>query len=112
MTALYRAKYDTETTPTTDEVNRSVSENETILEEAERLTNSKRKEEYGTYADNAKKAIDIYKAIRGKYAVETPADVALFQLAHKLGREMCRHKRDNVVDACGYLKLYYEEASK
>jgi hypothetical protein len=85
---------------------------ETVLEEAERLTNSKRKDEYGTYAENAEKAVKIYAAMRGSSIVETAADVALFQLAHKLGREMCRHKRDNVVDACGYLKLYYEEVTR
>jgi hypothetical protein len=85
---------------------------ETILMEAERLTQTKRQDEYGSYADNAKKAIEIYKAIKGTTEVATPADVALFQLAHKLGREMCKHKRDNIVDACGYLKLYYQEVTK
>ena len=35
----------------------------------------------------------------------TPKDGLLFMVCVKLSREMHRHKRDNLVDACGYTRL-------
>ena len=82
---------------------------ESVCEEAAKLVNQKRAEEYGSFKDIAEQALKIYGALNFDMPViilEGARDVALFMVAFKLAREVVKSKRDNVVDACGYLEIY------
>lgn len=85
---------------------------ESILEEAERLTSQDRNEQYGSWESNALVALDFYKNFKGcpveELKVSNPADFAMLMACLKQARESHYHKRDNVVDCVGYWKLYYE----
>ena len=75
----------------------------TILEEAEQIINGERKDAYGPVEESFKKVATIWSVVLG-YEV-TPAQVALCMVGLKLVREVTTHKRDNLVDAAGYLGL-------
>lgn len=81
---------------------------ESILSIADRLVSEDRAKQYGSFAVNAKKAIDLYYCIKRTLFIENAQDVALFMICLKLGREVCKHKRDNLIDIAGYLKLWDE----
>lgn len=86
-------------------------EQENVLEEANRLTQQDRAAQYGTFDENATRAIAMYKAFKQSTEINTTRDVAMLMTFLKLARESFKHKRDNIVDACGYLKLYEIEKS-
>lgn len=79
-----------------------------ILEEAEELTRTDRAQQYGPIEGNAETAIKIFELIKGDTSLSVPSDVALFQFCHKLARNSYKYKRDNLVDAVGYLKLFHQ----
>lgn len=78
-------------------------ENESILQEAERITTNSRKEQYG----NVEQSFSTYKNIlKSTFNIElTEIEIVKVLMAIKLGREQYQHKRDNLVDLCGYAKL-------
>lgn len=75
-----------------------------ILEEARKTINGERQDSYGNPEDSF---ADI-ALLWGWYLGRTlrPSDVAMLMALLKFSRERHQHKRDNVVDACGYLSLY------
>lgn len=81
-----------------------------LMKEADSLVNGDRHEAYGA----AKEAFDAYglawtALLRNKLkpgAVIDASDVTLLMAALKLVRESNKAKRDNVVDAHGYLSLH------
>jgi hypothetical protein len=84
--------------PTTPEPTKSV------LLEAESLVNGDRRAAYGDVKLNFGRWADACKA----HAIDvTPAQLAMIMVLGKLSRETNKKKRDNIVDACGYLELYY-----
>lgn len=76
---------------------------ESMLQEAERLTDGDRRELYGSAVDNFRGIADAFNAATGHHI--TPAQVGLFNLIQKICREGHAHKRDNLVDIAGYAKL-------
>ena len=79
---------------------------ESILAEADRLVSGPRQGEYGhpgeDFADTA-----AINSVLLKAKLKAPLDardVALFMVGVKLSRESRRPKRDNRVDAAGYLR--------
>jgi hypothetical protein len=83
-----------------------------ICEQVKELVYGDRALQYGSFGDNAQRILDIYFSIKKTREVSTPADVALFMLCVKLGREGTKPKRDNRVDAAGYIELWDQEIEK
>lgn len=75
-----------------------------ILVEAENLVHGDRLDDYGHPLDVYQLCADLWNPILGTSSI-TPEKVALCMAALKLAREMCKHKRDNLVDAAGYFEV-------
>jgi uncharacterized protein DUF6378 len=93
------------------ETNGLLTENKvskSVCLEAYKMVRGERASQYGSFKTNAKRILDIYRAVKQNGLVETESDVAIFLVALKLGREGTKHKRDNLIDACGYLELLDE----
>jgi hypothetical protein len=84
---------------------------ESILDEAQRLVTSDRNYQYGPWEEESARVCMIMDIL-------APLDAGAFQhgrnatarftlsiVVLKMVRDSYRHKRDNLVDACGYLKL-------
>lgn len=85
-----------------DEGERSCGGALSILTEAESVVNGDRDSDYGDSNANLKRIADISTLIG------QPIDasgVCRVMLAVKLARETYKHKRDNLVDLCGYAEL-------
>lgn len=78
-----------------------------VLEEADQITDGQRREDYGHPLDDFAKVQGMAKALWGR-GPESEEEHALYMVFVKLAREQHTHKRDNIVDACGYLKTYQE----
>lgn len=92
----------------------SPSTHETILQEAQRLVGGDRGSDYGHPLDDYNKTGMIWGALLHKWAklaaqsdvpLPVPADLAcLMMVGVKLSRHVNKRKRDNLVDAAGYLR--------
>lgn len=71
-----------------------------ILLEAHKLVHGDRGESYGSPLDDFSRTATMFNALKGTNL--TAEDVAVFMMCVKLSREANRHKRDNLVDLCGY----------
>lgn len=82
---------------------------ESVLAEADRLIVGARQGDYGHALDNFTTIAELWTGyLRGKqYCFDrdrlAAEDVAMLLVLLKLGREMGHHKRDNIVDAAGYV---------
>lgn len=74
---------------------------ETILEEAQRLVLGARQADYGHPFHDFSRTAMMWSAILDRPI--SPEEVALCMVALKLSREVNKPKRDNRVDAAGYL---------
>jgi len=80
------------------------------LKEVDDLISDVRRKDYGSIKDNMRDTNDIFEVMTEmNLSVE---ESILFMVAHKLAREKYKHKKDNIIDAIGYLVLYLEEAEK
>ena len=88
---------------------------ESVLLEAYNLVNGNRHEDYGGWRKDYETVAAFFKLLTdGKYDM-TPAECVRFMLAVKLSREARKHKRDNLVDLCGYsegLNLLEEDSDE
>lgn len=83
-------------------VRKAIEEDETILQEAQRLVHGNRGADYGhPYFDFSKTAL-IWQAVLG--IPVTPEQVALCMVGVKISREVNKPKRDNLVDGAGYFE--------
>jgi hypothetical protein len=84
-------------------------ENESILEEAQRLTTESRNYQYGPWDEDAGKTCNIINLLCPLTNTDeprmTPEIFTFAMIMLKLVRETYKSKRDNRVDAAGYLKL-------
>ena len=80
---------------------------ETILKEAERLTNQDRRATYGHPLDNFTRTANLFNAQFAHKLKEpfTAEDIEIAMVLVKLARQAHKPQRDNLVDACGYLNL-------
>lgn len=81
---------------------------ESILDEAKRITEGTRRAEYGAPADDFARAAHMWTGIlAGKLRDGQPVtamDIPLCMIAVKLARQTHHHKRDNLVDIAGYAR--------
>lgn len=84
-----------------------------VLDEARAIINGERQDAYGNPEDCFKDIAFLWKwwlgimmTTCGGSAPMKPSDVAMMMALLKIAREVHNHKRDNIVDACGYLGLY------
>jgi hypothetical protein len=79
--------------------------NETILEEAIRITGGDRNTDYGSAVDDFARIAGMWNILfggKGNGQPFKPADVALAMCCVKLSRQSHRPKRDSWVDLAGY----------
>jgi hypothetical protein len=84
-----------------------MSEIETVCEEAQRIVYGDREATYGKPSKNFDATAKLWNAhLSAKYGISdiiTAHDVAWMMMQLKQAREMHQHKRDNIVDAIGYV---------
>ena len=78
--------------------------NETICEEAQRLTHGDRNNDYGHPLDNFQVTVDLINARFGTSF--KPEEFPEIMILVKLGRQANASKRDNLVDIAGYANTY------
>jgi len=74
-----------------------------ILDEAKKIIETDRQADYGPPKDNWGRTAKIWSGILGTEV--TPEQAVLCMVGVKLAREGFKHKRDNLVDAAGYLGI-------
>lgn len=74
-----------------------------ILLEAHALINAERQESYGAPVESFCRTARLWSAYLGHSV--TAKDVAACMALLKLSREAHQHKRDNLLDAAGYIGL-------
>lgn len=74
-----------------------------ILSEAEEIVNGSRHSDYGDARESFSRVATIASVMTGKELA--PEDCCAVLMAVKLVRESFAHKRDNLVDLCGYAEL-------
>ena len=88
--------------------------NGSVLNEAIKIINGERNQQYGSPEDSFSliaKLWNIYLAETGVDDFELDKrDVAFMMMLLKVARELNGHKRDNIVDLCGYAGLYADMA--
>ena len=78
------------------------------MREACQLVNGPRQADYGTPRENYAGVAKVWSGLLAPILKRdiTPEEAALMMVGLKLQREAMRHKRDNIVDAHGYLLVY------
>ena len=85
-----------------------VEENkQSILSEAEEIVNGSRHSDYGDAANNFHRIANIVNSMYPQLGINAQQCCAVL-MAVKLIREGFRHKRDNLVDLCGYAHVMNE----
>ena len=80
--------------------------NTSILSEAEEIVNGSRHSDYGDARESFGRVATIASVMTGKELA--PEDCCAVLMAVKLVRESFKHKRDNLVDLCGYAHIMNE----
>lgn len=98
-----RRKIEAAKNPSTSEQARG---NQSILAEADQIAGESRSRDYGHPYDNHKRIADIWN-VQIAHRLSSPIrprEVALLMIGLKLAREVNSQKRDNLIDAAGYVK--------
>ena len=77
-----------------------------ILSDAEEIVNGSRHSDYGDPVESFKRIAKTASMIAGKDL--SPNECCAVLMAVKLVRESFAHKRDNLVDLCGYAHIMNE----
>ena len=83
------------------------TENKSILSEAEEIVNGNRQSDYGEAANNFHRIANVVNSMYPQLNINAQQCCAVL-MAVKLIREGFRHKRDNLVDLCGYAHIMNE----
>ena len=83
------------------------TENKSILSEAEEIVNGNRQSDYGDAANNFHRIANVVNSMYPQLNINAQQCCAVL-MAVKLIREGFRHKRDNLVDLCGYAYIMNE----
>ncbi|NBQ69807.1 MAG: hypothetical protein EBU46_13690 [Nitrosomonadaceae bacterium] len=77
-----------------------------ICEEADKIVTNERQSAYGTPKQNFQITADMLNAAGFSFRGEKlkPEDVGLMMIMVKVARQSFKHKRDSLVDICGYAK--------
>ena len=75
-----------------------------ILNEATEILGGSRNSDYGDYVKNFEKISEITELLTGRSILAE--DCVAVLIAVKLVRESYKHKRDNLVDLCGYAQIW------
>lgn len=80
---------------------------ESVGAEAERLVNGDRQAAYSHPYDDYLKTAKMWSGLLAHKLKEdiTPEEAVMMMVCLKLSREQYKHKRDNLVDGCGYILL-------
>lgn len=89
-----------------DFMKKEKNESESILLEAEKILNGDRQADYSDAVTNFKRISECASLLTGKEL--TSEDCCKVMIAVKLMRERNKHKRDNLVDLCGYSDILNE----
>jgi hypothetical protein len=79
---------------------------ESVLKEADRLINGDRRDAYGHPLDDYSRTAAMFSAWLGDEVLKRPLtaeETEMFMVIVKLSRQRNQEKRDNLVDAAGYL---------
>lgn len=76
---------------------------QSILDEAKSIVEGSRQSDYGDPVESFNRIAKTASMMTGKDL--TPKDCCAVLMAVKLVRESFRHKRDNLVDLCGYAEI-------
>lgn len=78
------------------------------MQEANNLVNGDRQADYGTPRGNYEGVAKVWSGLLSPILKRdiTPEEAALMMVGLKLQRQAMKHKRDNLVDAHGYLLVY------
>ena len=79
-----------------------------VLTEAMRVINGERQDVYGAPERSFERIANYWTEYLGDQMTDriTPSDVAMMMTLFKIAREANQHKRDNIIDAAGYLGIY------
>ncbi len=79
----------------------------TLTQEAEELINGPRRQSYGPIEESSRRLAEAWSSLLSSKLKEsiTPEETMLMMVMLKLLRETQEHKRDNLVDAVGYILL-------
>ena len=77
--------------------------NGAILLDAHALINAERQDDYGSPSESFARIAALWSAYLGHTV--TGKDVAVCMALLKIAREMNSHKRDNLLDAAGYIGI-------
>ena len=79
-----------------------------VLEKAMEIINGERQDVYGSPESSFSLIAKYWRTyLQHKKNLEiTSSDVAMMMTLFKIAREANQHKRDNIVDAAGYLGIY------
>jgi hypothetical protein len=83
-------------------MNENLKAHESVTAEAERLVSGDRGSSYGHPLDDFAKTAALWSIILGITVTEEQVAQCMAQV--KVSRELNKHKRDNLVDECGYVK--------
>jgi hypothetical protein len=83
---------------------RKIMAKKSLTDEANEIVNGARNKAYGHPSKNFKLTADLWSVILG--IPVTPEQVALCMIQLKIARELHSVKRDNLVDAIGYILTY------
>ena len=85
----------------------SEENNQSIIQEADEIVNGNRQSDYGDAAYNFHRIANIVNSMYPQLGINAQQCCAVL-MAVKLIREGFRHKRDNLVDLCGYAYIMNE----
>ena len=77
---------------------------QSILDEAKAIIEGSRQSDYGDAANNFERIASIVNSVYPDLMINAE-QCCMVLIAVKLIREGYRHKRDNLVDLCGYAEL-------